>query len=159
MRILLSALTAAQLMAQAPPPDLQPLVWLSGRWLGAEGPERFEEHWSLEGSSLLGVARTLKAGRTTFVEIFALEPDGNDLVLRIRMFGPALDRALRGKEEPLRLKLTEADATHFTCEGIGPEAGTTLVYRLEGPDRLRARLTKVKDGRTFSQEYAFTRVK
>jgi hypothetical protein len=159
MRILLPLLLAGQVMAQAPQPELKTLSWLSGRWVGAEGPERFEEAWSLEGQSLLGVARTLKGDRSTFVELFMLEADGADLVLRLRMFGPALDRALRGKEEPLRLKLVAADATHFQCEGLGPEVGTTLTYRLEAPDRLRATLTKVKEGRTFTQTYAFTRVK
>jgi hypothetical protein len=159
MRTLLPLLVATQVVAQTPQPDFRALGWLSGRWIGSEGAERFEEHWSLEGQSLLGVGRTLKGDRTTFVELFILEADGADLVLRLRMFGPALDRALRGKDEPLRLKLTEADATHFQCEGLGPEAGTTLVYRLAGPDRLEARLSKVKDGRTFTQAYTFTRAR
>ncbi len=145
-------------LAQAPAPDLQALAWLSGRWMGREGTESFEEQWSLQGESLLGVARTLEKGRSTFVELFALERSGEDWVLRVRMFGPALDRALRGKEEPLRLRLVEVDARHFRCEGLGPDRGTVLTYTLEAPDRILAQLSKTREGQPVVEAYRFTRV-
>ncbi|MBI3132122.1 MAG: hypothetical protein HYZ13_12435 [Acidobacteria bacterium] len=157
MRTVQVCVVASALVAQAPAPELKSLAWLQGRWTGAEGPERFEEHWSLQGQSLMGSARTLVGDTTSFIELFILEREGADFVLRIRMFGPALDSALKGKDAPLRLKLTEADSTHFKCEGLGPETGTTLIYRLEAPDRIHASLSKAKDGRVSTRSYAFTR--
>lgn len=142
------------LLAQAPQPlALASLHWLQGRWTGERGAERFEEHWSLQGQSLLGVARTLEKGRTTFVELFVLEPAEEGLVLRIRMFGPALDQALRGKDTPLRLVAVEMDASHVLFEGVGPEAGTKVLYRLEGPGRLLAEISKTRNGKPWKETF------
>lgn len=90
MRLVQICIVAPALVAQAPVPELKSLSWLQGRWTGAEAPERFEEHWSLQGQSLIG---------------------------------------------------------------------TTLIYRLEAPDRIRASLSKAKDGRISTRSYTFTRAR
>lgn len=151
------------LALQAPPlsqstPDLRALAWIQGRWTERRNDELIEEHWSLVEQSLLGVSRTMKEGRSSAFELFTLERDGEDWVMRIRMFGPGLDKATRGKDEPLRLKLVEADTQHFRCEGVGPETGTALVYELSGPGRLTARITKTRDRKVvWSESHQFTR--
>ncbi len=152
-------LPAHALQAEAPV-DVRALAWMQGRWLGEHGKATFEEQWSLQGQSLLGIARTMEGDRSTFFELFALEKDGEDWVLRLRMFGPALDKALRGKEEPLRLKLVEADAKHFRCEGQDGDAGTVLVYKIAAPGRLEAHLTKTREGKVVHQEdYSFKKAR
>ncbi len=157
------ALLIPSMAMQAPAPpqpavDLQTLAWLQGRWTEPRKDGIVEEHWSLQGQSLLGVSRTLEGGRSVAFELFTLECDGADWVLRLRMFGPALDKATRGREEPLRLKLVEADVHHFRCEGIGTETGTTLVYELTGPGCLVARITKLRDGKVvWGETYQFTK--
>ncbi len=149
------------LLVQAPTaPDLSSLAWLQGRWIATKGAETVEEQWSLQGTSLLGVSRTLVGGQSRGVELLMLEKQGPDLVLRLRMFGPALDKAGRGKEEPLRLKLVEADATHFRCEGIGPEAGTVLIYERKGADGLQAHISKTREGKVVWEErFSFQRAR
>lgn len=148
-------------MAQPPTaPDLSSLAWLQGRWLATKGAETVEEQWSLQGASLLGLSRTLAAGLSQGVELMLLEKQGNDLVLRLRMFGPALDKAGRGKEEPLRLRLVAADATHFRCEGMGPEEGTVLVYTRKGVEGLEAHISKTREGRVvWEDRFVFQRAR
>jgi len=141
------------------PANLEALAWLQGRWQAQKGPQVVEEQWSLQGASLLGVSWTLAAGQSRSFEMLLLEKQGDDWVLRLRMFGPALDKATRGKEEPLRLKLVAADATHFRCEGLGPEEGTTLIYERTGPDKMQARIAKTRDGRVlWSESFDFKKV-
>lgn len=151
---LLPLLLPTLLVAQTPQSmALSDLRWLQGRWTGERGPERFEEQWSLQGQSLLGVARTLEKDQTTFVELFMLESGEEGWVLRIRMFGPALDKALRGKDTPLRLVAVEMDASHVLFEGMGPETGTRVLYRLEGPGRLLAEISKTKNGKPWKETF------
>lgn len=155
-------LPALLLQAPAPKPlDIQPLAWLQGRWIGQNGNERYEEHWSLLGQSLVGLSRTMEKDRSSFFELFNLEREGkaDRWILRIRMFGPGLDKALRGADEPLRLSLVEADASHMRFEGIGPEAGTSLIYRTDGPDKIVAELSKTKNGKPWKESYHFIREK
>ena len=149
------------LLAQNPAPqDLSPLAWLQGRWVATKGAQTVEEQWSLQGRSLLGVSRTLQDGRSRSVELLMLEPQGTDVVLRLRMFGPALDQAGRGKDEPLRLKLVAADAMHFRCEGIGAEAGTVLTYTRKGPDAVEAHISKTREGRVvWEDRFRFQRAR
>lgn len=152
------------LALQMPAPealDIRPLAWLQGRWVGANGTEHYEEHWSLQGQSLVGLSRTMEKDRSIFFELFNLEREGEHgkWVLRIRMFGPALDKALRGSDEPLRLNLVEADASHMRFEGAGTEAGTSLVYRTDGPGKIVAELSKSKNGKPWKETYHFMRAK
>lgn len=143
----------------AAPMDIQVLDWMQGLWLCQSDQGWTEELWSLKGRSLLGVSRSMKDHVSSSFELFLLEPDQGDWVLRLRMFGPGLDKALRGKDEPLRLKLVEADRAHFKCEGLGPEMGTTLVYTLQSPNTLHARISKAKDGKVvWSEDYYFRKV-
>lgn len=131
---------------------------MQGRWTGQEGALQFEEQWSLQGDALLGVARVMEQGRSKELELFALEPKDGQYLMRIRMFGPALDTATRGKDAPLQLRLVEADHTHFVCAGIGPEEGTTLTYQRTPQGGLRASIQKVRQGAVvWRQDFAFTR--
>lgn len=161
MHLSLAALFAPILLAQSPAPlELSSLAWLQGRWMATKGPQTVEEQWSLQGQSLLGVSRTLAGGQSRGVELLMLEEQGAELVLRLRMFGPALDKAGRGRDEPLRLKLVAADATHFRCEGIGSEEGTVLVYTRKGTDGLEAHISKTREGKVvWEDRFAFQRIR
>ena len=167
----LSCLLSGGVLAQQPQEAISPtkattmeslkienLTWIQGRWISRNAKQIVEEQWSLQGQSLLGVSRTMEAEKSKALEILMLEKKDDDWIMRLRFFGPAIDKASRGKDEPLRLKLVEADHTHFTCIGIGAEEGTTLTYTLKNAQILHAKITKMHDGKiVWGEEFEFVK--
>jgi len=112
------------------------LAWLAGSWVGKNGEDRVEEHWSPPGgNSLVGMFRWVGGGRVRFYELIVVEQEAALVYLRIKHFDPGLvgweekDRAhscvlvqLEG-EEAVFLELDKPDARW-------------VIYRREGPDRL-----------------------
>lgn len=155
LSLLLSSAGYAQV-----PADLRNLAWLHGHWQSQTEAGQVDETWSLQGNSLLGVSRGLKQGLSTHIELLLLEPDSTGYQMRLRFFSAAAELALRGKDQPLRLQLVSADQQHLLCQGIGPEAGTSLSYRLLQADKMEAELIKRRDGVVVHREYyQFTRLK
>lgn len=138
--------------------NLQDLRWMTGSWHTSNGQQNVDEHWSLQGESLVGISRTLENNKSKVVELLLIEKQGEDWLLRLRFFGPAIDKATRGKDEPLRLKVIHADAQQLMCEGIGNEIGTTLSYTRIGNQKMQAKISKMR-GETlvWQEEYAFER--
>jgi hypothetical protein len=137
---------------------LQKLTWLGGSWNASNEKQTIDEHWSLQGESLLGISRTMEAGKSKAFELLLIEKQGDDFVLRLRFFGPSIDKATRGKEEPLRLKVVQADEQGLRCEGIDSETGTTLIYTKLSANTMQAQISKVREGKTVWQEsYQFRR--
>ncbi len=69
MRRILVAVTAltvaASVSASAQESPLEQLAWLSGCWAAASGEAGSGEHWlPLAGGTLLGIARTVRHGKT-----------------------------------------------------------------------------------------------
>ncbi|MBY0574342.1 MAG: hypothetical protein K2P84_11735 [Undibacterium sp.] len=144
--------------AQTSTLEIARLSWLQGTWITTQGKQIIDEHWSLEGQSLLGVSRTMEDEHSRAVEMMMLEKNGQEFIMRLRFFGPAIDKATRGKDQPLRLQLVEADAVHFLCLGIESEEGTRLSYTLTSPTTLHAIISKTKDGKVvWQEEFSFTR--
>ena len=138
--------------------DLQQLRWMTGSWSANNAQQSIDEHWFLQGDSLIGTSRTMEANHSKAIELLLIEKQGDDLVVRLRFFGPAIDKATRGKDEALRLKVIQADAQLLVCEGIGNEVGTTLTYTKLGAQGMRAEISKVRDGTIVWQEvYVFQR--
>lgn len=138
--------------------DVQNLHWLHGSWQATNARQKIDEHWSLQGDSLLGISRTMEENKSKAFELLLIEKQGEDFILRLRFFGPAIDKATRGKEEPLRLKVVQADAQQLLCEGIATEVGTTLTYTKLNANSIQAQIRKVRDGTVVWQEsYTFSR--
>lgn len=141
-------------------PDLQQLRWMTGSWHANNAKQNIDEHWSLQGDSLLGISRTLEGNNSKAFELLLIEAQGEDLILRLRFFGPAIEKATRGKDEPLRLKVIQADAQQLICEGIGNEVGTRLSYTKINAESMQAQIRKTRDGSiVWQEEYAFQRAK
>lgn len=139
--------------------DLQNLRWIVGDWQSSQGKQTIDEHWSLAGDSLLGISRSLEENRSKAVELLLIEKQENDYLLRLRFFGPAIDKATRGKDQPLRLKVVQADAEKLHCEGIDAETGTTVIYTNLSPLSMTAQIRKIRDGAVVWQEdYVFKRM-
>lgn len=138
--------------------QIQDLTWLLGSWTAITGKQIIDEHWALQKQSLMGVSRTTEAEKSKAVELLFIEKQDEDWILRLRFFGPAIDRATRGKDEPLRLKVMQADAEQLRCEGIGSETGTTLTYTKLSVHSMRAEIRKVREGKlVWSETYQFQR--
>ena len=72
----LTALTAGALSAdeRAAPPTIADFSWLSGQWCLTTGDEFIEEHWlAPRGGLMLGISRTIRAGKTTSFEFVRIE--------------------------------------------------------------------------------------
>ena len=114
------------------PSDLSQLSWLQGQWQAQAGDSQIDESWSLQGNSLLGVSRSLQQGLSTEIELMVLEPWEQTYQMRLRFFSAAAEKALRGKDQPLRLELISADQQHFVCSqftGKALELGERVVIR------------------------------
>jgi hypothetical protein len=61
----------------AEPPAVPDFGWLSGHWCGGSADELIEEHWLASGGDLmLGLGRTLKAGKTVSFEFLRISHAG-----------------------------------------------------------------------------------
>lgn len=134
------------------------LTWMLGSWTAVTEKHIIDEHWALQGQSLMGISRTTEAEKSKAVELLFIEKQDEDWIVRLRFFGPAIDHATRGKDEPLRLKVVHASTTELRCEGIGGEIGTKLTYTKLTANSMRAEIRKVREGRlVWSETYQFQR--
>ena len=139
--------------------SIQKLAWMLGSWSAENDQQTIDEQWSLQAESLLGISRTMEAGKSKAFELLLIEKQGDDFILRLRFFGPSIDKATRGKENPLRLKVIQADEQILRCEGIDSELGTSLIYSKLSATTMQAQISKVREGKIVWQEsYQFTRV-
>ena len=138
------------------PIDPGALAGLTGTWLGEEKETRIEEHWRFAEGSYLGMFRMLKAGKSSFFELMAIErSEGGDLVLRIRHFGPFLGSAWEEKNEPTAFRVAAAGPQEITFEGIGKHAGTRLHYTFKDRELTVSLVKTGPDGKTSRSEYRF----
>ena len=148
------ACIAAQPLPAAPQaPD-----WLLGTWKGTAAGRVIEERWSRGASGLLGVFRMERGNAAVFLELMVLEPEGTDLVLRIRHFGPGLKTAWEDKDKPVLFRLVLSNGQEARFEGSGPWAGETLRYLRTGTDGLEVTLEKQVDGKPKRSTFRFNRV-
>lgn len=95
------------------------LAWMQGSWRRFDGIRLFEEHWSAAPGGLMGMYRELKDGNPIFYELAAIEQEGVEVVLSLRMFEPGLVDAARTRAVPLRLFLEEHGPERALFAGDG----------------------------------------
>jgi hypothetical protein len=67
------------------------LAWLQGCWAMVAGERTVEEHWmGPRGGTMLGVGRTVQAGRLVEHEFLIIRDDGARLVYEARPSGQAM---------------------------------------------------------------------
>lgn len=71
LALLLSA--PATTARESPAPSPTSLGWLVGDWCGAQGQDRLQEHWRLQGDMLLGMAGTVRDGTLRSFEYTRIE--------------------------------------------------------------------------------------
>jgi Domain of unknown function (DUF6265) len=133
------------------------LSWLTGNWLGQNGQDRVEEHWSpLGGNTLMGMYRWVTEGPVRFSELLALEQEGKGVFLRIKHFDPKLvgwEEKARAHEFVL-VQLQGQGAIFLALDK--PEA-RWAVYRREGQERLVSYFTREDEPDTATGLFEYGR--
>jgi len=112
------------------------LGWLAGSWLGHNGPDPVEEHWSEPGgNTLVGMFRWVKDGKVFFYELGAMEQDGDGVVYRIKHFDPGL-LGWEERNQSHEFVLVHLEGQEAAFLELGKPNPRWAVYRREGPDRL-----------------------
>jgi Domain of unknown function (DUF6265) len=133
---------------------LQPLNFLSGRWVSETPTEMQEEIWTpVSGDSMIGSFRILQHGRPVFYEFWVVEVDDNRPVLKLKHF----DAGLLGWEEknattkmPL-ISTAESDAVFAEADG-----SVSLHYHLVGK-KLTCTVHHVRNGKGTDETFTLMR--
>jgi hypothetical protein len=133
------------------------LRWLTGAWLGRNGEDHVEEHWSpLHGNTLMGMFRWVKDGTVWCYELCVIEQEGPLVFMRVKHFFPKLigweekDHAY----EFVLVQLQDGEAVFLELDQ--PQA-RWLVYRLTGQDQLVYYFTWENKRDTDTGIFEFTR--
>jgi hypothetical protein len=120
------------------------LAFLAGQW-SSDSPKGYvEEHWSApRGPSIMGMFRWCKPApdsSPTMFELLAITAEGDDVLLRLRHFSPALS-AKEEKDAPMTLKLQPSAAGEPANKAVflaHANAGklTAITYERTPKDRL-----------------------
>ena len=137
------------LPVRADEPSLAHLSWLAGCWHAADGEPGTVEQWTpLAGESMLGVSRTVVAGRTVMYEFMRIAPD---VAGRVKFFAQPRGVA------PTGFPAVSTSLTEVVFENKAHDFPQRVVYRFEAPATLRAHIAGVADGNTHRIDYHFVR--
>lgn len=132
----------------AEPPAAPDFGWLSGHWCTGIGDELIEEHWlSSQGDLMLGLGRTLKAGKTVSFEFLRIQHvDGLTHYLAQPQGAP-----------PTTFRLTAAGAHWARFENPQHDFPRRVEYR-RTPNGLRAEIAGPgKDGNKLVIPFEYRR--
>ena len=128
---------------------LRDIAWLAGDWQLMSGTACVEEHWTASSANMLvGMSRTLVAGRTTSFEFVRIEMRGDGIYYV----------AQPGGRPPVDFKLASESASELVFVNPGhADHLRRIVYRHQADDGLAARIEGEDSGRPFAVEYPYRR--
>lgn len=128
---------------------LQDLAWLAGDWQIASATQCVEEQWTAPSSNLLvGMSRTVAAGRTTSFEFMRIEARADGIYYV----------AQPGGRPPVDFRLASESATELVFVNPGhADRLKKVIYRRETDGRLTARIEGENGGKPFAEDYAYRR--
>lgn len=147
----------------SPAPELAPLAFLAGQWVGINAAGTVnEEVWTApRGRSLAGLFRQVrKDSKPAFheVSVISVEDDGS-VLLRLRHLHAKLEVPAK-RAEPTVLKLVQADETSATFASLPGEAEPiTVTYRLEDANTLSNTVTPAAGSKQQPYTIRSTRVR
>lgn len=134
---------STKLPAQPPAGTLQPLSFLSGRWIETTPDSWEEEYWSpIFANSMVGHFRVIKDGAPVFYEFWTIEVDDGKTVFKMKHF----NHGLVGWEEKADIVRLLATTGPNQVQFSKPDGSLTLRYELKG-DELISTLIRTKDGK------------
>ena len=129
-------------------PALDHLAWMAGEWTTTRGSACIEEQWTRPaGDMLLGMSRTIQAGRTTSFEFMRIvaRADGVYFV------------AQPGGRPPVDFKLASDSGAELVFVNPGhADHLKRIVYRRPGTGQLTARVEGEDGGKPFSVDYIYS---
>ena len=125
-------------------------AWFSGDWEMTSGPDHIEEHWTRpEGGTLVGMGRTVRAGKTVEFEYLRIEerPDG--------VYYVAHPFARPGTD----FKMAKFDGTQVVFENPQHAFPARVVYRKNPDGTLFARIEGTQGGKPAAVDFPYQRMK
>jgi hypothetical protein len=125
------------------------VAWLSGCWHGTLGQSALDEHWMApRGGTMLGMSRTVRAGKTTSYELVLLKEQDGRL---------AYEAHPSGQASAVFLSREAGDAV-VIFENLQHDFPQRIGYRRSGTDALAAWIEGSDKGQPRRIDYAFRRV-
>ena len=128
---------------------LQDIDWLAGQWQIASATQCVEEHWTTSSNNMLvGMSRTVAAGRTTSFEFMRIEARADGIYYV----------AQPGGRPPVDFKLASDSASELVFVNTGhADRLKNVIYRREADGSLTARIEGENGGKAFSEDYRYRR--
>ena len=148
--MLAPVLAAALLSLVSPEPDppggVEALAWISGCWMQTRPDGFVEEHWTKPaGGTLLGMSRTVKAGRTSEYEFLQIRDVDGRLAYVAKPSGQAEDTF------PMK-SMTDAQVVFEDPKHDFPQR---IIYWQDRPGILRARIEGTLNGKLEFEEWTW----
>lgn len=150
----MTAALLALLLSHAP----ADLKFMAGSWRAVDPDPRHrtssEEVWVVGEGGLTGLYRENQDGKPGFYELSTIVPEGEALVLSMRMFDRGLKDAKKTSAGPLRFVASAVGFHKVTFTGEGANKAT-LTYELLNPHTLQVTLDRA-DGAPV-ERFSFNR--
>jgi hypothetical protein len=145
----LCALVTCASPAMAADELLSRVGWLAGCWRSAGGEPGSAEHWMpVAGGTMLGMARTVRRGRTVEHEFMQIRETGDGRLAYIA----------QPSNQPMAqftsIRIGEREVVFENAEHDFPQR---ILYRLEGEGRLQARIEGTVKGVARSVDFPMSR--
>lgn len=143
---LLGAVLALLLMGQAaPPPRVDDLAWMSGRWESNADGRWTEESWSApRGGVMLGFSRSGRGETMREFEFLRLQASDDGVPVYLAQPG--------GRAPATAFRLTARDATSATFENPRHDFPQRIVYRRDG-EVLIATISRIDGSNAMSWRF------
>jgi hypothetical protein len=132
----------------APAADISALAWLAGNWAGTKDGIEMEELWQKpKGTTMLGVHRDVKEGRTVSFEFFRIEATNDGITYwaspRARPATP--------------FKMIESSNKRVVFENAEHDFPRRIIYWMTDDKSLHAKVEGTIGGKPASEEWTWRR--
>ena len=142
---------ASQTSEKVPTTNVDDLAWISGCWESKDAAKevRIVEQWMApEGGAMLGMSRTVRAGKMTGYEFLRIVRDDISVKYVSRPSQNTTDTDFR---------LLKSSANEVVFENLQHDFPQRIIYRREG-DKLTARIEATSSGKTRGIDFPYRRV-
>jgi hypothetical protein len=128
---------------------LKDIAWLAGDWQLLTPTQCIEEVWTApSGNMLVGMSRTVTAGRTTSFEFMRIEAREDGIYYVAQPGGrPPVDFKLASESASALVFVNPGHADHLQ----------KVIYRRGSDGNLAARIEGANGGKEFSEDYLYRR--